>query len=70
MIDFFMGWVTDISTTEATVNTAIRYKGLCFWALLHCVDACMDLGVTCVEKCGNNTSKTYCIGMPVEKSKK
>jgi hypothetical protein len=71
MTYFFMGHLTVIPTSEDATNHAYGYKGIHFWDLLHCVDACLDLGITCTEKCASKTSEFYikmllCLGMQLD----
>jgi hypothetical protein len=59
MQDLFMSNLASIPIVEDTVNCAIGYKALLFWALLRCVDACLDLGITCTEKFASDTSDLF-----------
>jgi hypothetical protein len=69
-----MSHIAAISTSEDATDHANGYKGIHFWALLRCVDACLDLGITCTEKCSSGMSELYikllmCLGMPLDKYK-
>jgi hypothetical protein len=71
---FFMSNLVSIPIFEITMNHAIGYKGLHFWALLRCIDACLDLGITCTEKCAIDMLELYikllfCVGVPLDKFK-
>jgi hypothetical protein len=69
---FFISQLASITTQEDMNIYAVGYKCIHFWALLRCVDACLDLGMTCAEQCANTVSETYiklifCLGLPLEK---
>jgi hypothetical protein len=60
MQDFFMSNLVSIPIVGDKTNHAIGYKGLLrVWSLLRCVDACLDLGTTCTEKCASDTLELY-----------
>jgi hypothetical protein len=59
MSAFSMSQLAEIPTSEDGTNHGNGYKGLHVWALLRRVDACLDLGITCTEKCASETSEFY-----------
>jgi hypothetical protein len=74
MQHFFMSNLASISIANDTTNHTIGYKRLRFWDLLRCFDACLDIGITCTEKCASEMSELYikllfCVGVPLDKFK-
>jgi hypothetical protein len=72
MTDFFMNHITAIPRSDDATDHTNGYKGIRFWALLCCVDACLDLGITCTEKCASETSELcikllLCLCVPLDK---
>jgi hypothetical protein len=72
--DFFLRQLSSIPPSDDSTNHGNCYHDLCFWALLRCVDRVVDNGLTCLEKCGEETCKLYIhlvynVGMSVDKMK-
>jgi hypothetical protein len=63
MQDFFLSQLAPIHLSNDSVNHTNCYNGLRFWALLRYVDRVMDLGITTLERCGEETCELHSLDL-------